>query len=97
MNTQCLVPLIATIAYIPLLAILLFNRPWQKPHKLLIAYLAVAMVWSLSDFFLRSNFFVEDKIILFRLVICAGLWSGIQLYSFCIDPVASWSDLAMAS
>ena len=82
MNVQASVPLVAAIAFIPLLVILVNNRPWQKQHKLLACYLAAAMLWGLADAILRSDFFVQDKLLLFQLNICAFMWATVQYYYF---------------
>jgi diguanylate cyclase (GGDEF)-like protein/putative nucleotidyltransferase with HDIG domain len=78
MNAESLIPLVATIAYIPLAIILLANRPWQPKQKLLFFFLIPAMVWSISDVFFRSDFFMQDKPVLVKMVLCTGLWMAIQ-------------------
>ena len=55
MNPQALIPLIATIAYIPCLVILLENRPWQLRQKLFFLLLISAMLWSATDILFRSD------------------------------------------
>jgi diguanylate cyclase (GGDEF)-like protein/putative nucleotidyltransferase with HDIG domain len=77
-----LIPLVAAIAYIPLFAVLISNRPWQKWHRLFALYLAAAMLWSMSTFFLRSDFFIEHKLLLFRVTICSFVWLAVQFYYF---------------
>jgi diguanylate cyclase (GGDEF)-like protein len=80
MNTYALIPLIATIAYIPLLVILLTNRPWQKQQKFSLLFLIPAVLWSLGDFFFRSDFFMSDKLLIAKATLCVGIWMGIQLH-----------------
>ena len=82
MNIQSILPAIAAIAYIPLFIILVLHRPWGKRQKLLFLVLLSAMFWSSSDFFLRSDFFLSDKLLLFRIVICSFGWMFIQLFYF---------------
>jgi len=82
MSIQALVPLIATIAYIPLFISLIFNHPWRKRHRLLFVFLASAMLWSAASFLLRSGLLMEYRIQLFKVTICAGLWLMVQLYWF---------------
>ena len=82
MNTHCLVPLIATIVYIPLFIIIFANGKWESQHKLFAWFLAAAMLWSLTDFFFRSDFFMQDKLLLFKLVMCSFSWGAIQLHYF---------------
>ncbi len=81
MTTGSLIPLLAAIAYVPLFAILISNRPWQKQHRLFASYIAAAMVWGISTFLIRSDFFI-DKLLLFKLVICSFIWATVQFYYF---------------
>ncbi len=82
MNIPALIPLIAAIAYIPLFAILLANRPWQSQQKLFLLFLIPATLWSLSDVFFRSDFFMPDKLPLVRLVLVCASWMMIQYHYF---------------
>jgi diguanylate cyclase (GGDEF)-like protein len=78
MNIYAVPPLLAVIAYLPLLGVLLANRPWQRQHWLLFLYLLPAISWSLTDFLFRSNFFIEHKLILAKIVLWLAVWMGIQ-------------------
>jgi diguanylate cyclase (GGDEF)-like protein len=78
MNTQSLIPLVATIAYIPLFIILLANRPWQSKQQSFFLFLIPAICWSVCDVFFRSDFFMQDKLFLVRMVLFAGVWMAIQ-------------------
>ena len=82
MNVHAWIPLIAGIAYVPLFIILVTNRPWQKEHHLFAWYLSAALVWSVATAFMRSGFFIEDALLLFRVVICSFLWATVQFYYF---------------
>lgn len=82
MNTHALIPLIATIVYIPLFAILLANRPWQRKQKFLLLFLIPAVLWSASDLIGRSDWFMEDKLFLVKLVLCIGIWMAVQYHYF---------------
>jgi diguanylate cyclase (GGDEF)-like protein len=82
MNVHVLIPLIATIAYIPLFVILLSNRPWQRRHRLFLLFLIPAILWSLSDIFFRSSFLMPYKDYLVKIGICILIWMLIQLYYF---------------
>ena len=92
MNTQSLIPLVATIVYIPLFIILLANRPWQSKQKFFLLFLIPAILWSMSDIFFRGNFFMQDKLFLLKIVLCTGIWMSIQyrylLQSFYKSQVA---------
>jgi len=82
MDSHYLIPLISAVIYIPLLLVITLNRPWQKQHKLFITYLVAVTLWSLSTFILRSDFLIEYKLLLFRVVICISVWWVVQLYYF---------------
>jgi hypothetical protein len=82
MNLNSIIPLAAGLAYIPLLCILILNSKWQKNHKLFALYLISAMVWSISDFFLRSDFLLSHKVVLFQIVISSMIWVLAQYYHF---------------
>jgi diguanylate cyclase (GGDEF)-like protein/putative nucleotidyltransferase with HDIG domain len=82
MNTHTLVPVIATIAYIPLLAILLVNRPWESRQKLFFLFLIPAIIWSGSDMIFRSDFFMPYKLLLVKAGLCAAIWMIIQYRYF---------------
>ena len=82
MNVYALFPLIATIAYIPLLLTTAGSRPWQKRHTLFMLFVLSAMVWSISDFFFRSNTFPQHNLLMGRVVISAFVWNATQFYIF---------------
>jgi hypothetical protein len=82
MNIYALIPLVATIAYIPLFVILLTNRPWQSRQKLFFLFLISAMLWSVSDIFFRSDFFMQDKLLLVKAGLCIAIWMVIQYRYF---------------
>jgi len=93
MNVHVLTPLVATIAYIPLLVIVLINRPWQSRQKLFFLFLIPAMLWSATDIVFRSSLFMQDKLILVKIVLFFAVWMIIQyryfLQSFYKSDVAS--------
>ena len=82
MQIQSLLPLLAAIAYTPLLIIVGTNRPWHKHHLLFILFLITGMLWSISGFLLRSDYFVENKLLLFKLTTCFFLCMVVQFYYF---------------
>ena len=82
MAIHYLIPLIATLIYVSLFLVVIINRPWQKQHKLFVLYLAAATLWGFSNFLLLSNFLIEYKLLLFRLVIVSSMWWVVQLYHF---------------
>jgi len=82
MNVYVIVPLAATIAYVPLFAILLSSRPWQRRHELFLLFLMPVMLWSLSSFVFRSDLFMPYKLTLVRIGLCIFIWMLIQLHYF---------------
>jgi len=82
MNIYALFPLVATVAYIPLLIITIGSRPWQKRHMLFTLFLIAAMMWSLADYLARSNFFPQYNFLLFKLVLIMLTWMAVQLHCF---------------
>jgi hypothetical protein len=82
MDVHSLIPLIATILFIPIFITLLLNRPWQLQHKLFLLYLIPAMLWSLFDFLGRSQFSGVDVSLAVKLVGCYAIWMGIQIHYF---------------
>ena len=82
MNVEVLVPLIATIAYIPLFVILLSSRPWDRKQKFFLLFLITAVFWSLSTFLSRSDLLVHNKLFEVKIVICVVFWMLIQFHYF---------------
>jgi len=82
MNIYALFPLIATIAYIPLLVTTIRNKPWKTQHKLFIIYISAAMIWSLTAFLFRSNFFPQHKFLLLQIIIIIYTLTIAQFYRF---------------
>jgi diguanylate cyclase (GGDEF)-like protein len=76
MNPYAIAPLIAAIAYIPLLLTTAGSRPWQRRHFLFVLFLAAAMSWSLVVYLYRSNLFpglgsylFKSAVILFSIMV----------------------------
>ncbi|MFQ6122984.1 MAG: hypothetical protein ACE5LA_08040, partial [Dehalococcoidales bacterium] len=82
MNIYALFPFVATIAYIALIITTVSSRPWRRQHELFILFLVPAMMWSLTDFLLRSNFFPHYNLLLFEVIIITFTWMGVQFHCF---------------
>jgi len=82
MNINVLIPLIATIAYIPLFVILLSNQPWQRRHRLFLLFLIPAVLWSLSTFLSRSGLLFQNSPLGVKIVLCIAIWMLVQLHYF---------------
>ena len=82
MNIYALFPLVATIVYIPLLVITISSRPWGRQHKLFTLFLIAAMMWSLTDVFLRSNLLPQYNLLLLKALLIMLTWMAVQLHCF---------------
>jgi len=82
MNAHTVIPLIASVAYIPLFIILLLNRPWNDQQRLFILFLLPAFLWSFSDVFFRSDFFPQDKVLLVQIVLSCSIWTAVGAHYF---------------
>jgi diguanylate cyclase (GGDEF)-like protein len=81
-NAQIVIPLIATIAYIPLFAILLSNRPWQPRHTLFLLFLIPAVLWSFTTFLSMQGLSPQSKEVDVRIVLCLAIWMLVQFHYF---------------
>jgi len=82
MNVQVLIPLIATIAYIPLFVILLSNRPWNRKQRFFFLFLIPAILWSSIGFLGYSDLFAGGKSFAVKFGICTAIWMLVQLHCF---------------
>ncbi len=82
MNIYTIAPLIAVIAYIPLIVTIASSRPWQKRNTYFIIFIATAVIWSIVDIFLRSDYFPQSKYFLFQLIIVTYMLMAIQFHVF---------------
>ena len=82
MNAQILIPLIATIAYIPLFIILLSNRPWDRKQMFFFLFLIPAILWSSIGFLGYSGLFAGEKTFVVKFGICTAVWMLVQLHCF---------------
>ena len=82
MNIYALFPLVAIIVYIPLLVTTIGSRPWQRQHKLFVLFLFTAILWSLSSFFCRSDFFQQYNLLLGKAIIVMFMWMAVQFHCF---------------
>ncbi|MFC1913791.1 diguanylate cyclase [Chloroflexota bacterium] len=82
MTNYALVPLVALIAYIPLLVTTATSRPWQRRHMLFILFLLPALTWSLFDYLLRGNFFPEHTLTLGKIIMASATLMFVQFHLF---------------
>src|SRR4030042_1569814 len=101
MNIYSIPPLLAVIAYIPLLGIMLANRPWNRQQRLLVWFLIAAVLWSVSDILFRSYFLMPYKVLLGKIIACSFTLAAVQLHcfisSFYPPNKGRWLPLAYAS
>jgi len=81
-NIHSLIPLIATVAYIPLLILLLANRPWKRQQQIFVIFLTSVMLWSFGDFLFRSDYLTNEKIILAKGILCVLTLAVTQLHYY---------------
>jgi len=82
MNAYAIAPLVATIAYIPLLITTISSRPWQRRHLLFILFLASALSWSFITYLFRSGSFPELSSVLFKLTVIFFAVCAVQFHFF---------------
>ncbi|HXZ94289.1 MAG TPA: diguanylate cyclase [Dehalococcoidia bacterium] len=75
-----LIPLIASIVYIPLFVILLSNRPWQQRHRLFLLFLIPAVLWSLLTFLSMKGWFTQNKDLDVSIVVCVAILMLVQFH-----------------
>jgi diguanylate cyclase (GGDEF)-like protein len=82
MHIYAFVPLIATIAYIPLLFTTALVRPWKRQPKLFLLFLIAAILWSLTDFVFRGDLFHQINRVLIPVIVLLFFLMGIQFHCF---------------
>ncbi|MFC1901544.1 sensor domain-containing diguanylate cyclase [Chloroflexota bacterium] len=82
MDFYALFPLIATIAFIPMLATTAASRPWQRRHTLFLIFLASAMAWSLIDYLLYSGLFHAYDLLFIKAGYIAFPLMAVQFHCF---------------
>src|SRR4030042_2654279 len=101
MNIYVLLPLIATIAYIPRLVMTISRRPWQRRHELFILFLVPAMIFSVTDVLFRSDFSAQYSLPLLKVLFITYTWVVVQFYffisSFFAPGQGRWLPLAYAT
>ncbi|MBI2829982.1 MAG: diguanylate cyclase [Chloroflexi bacterium] len=101
MSVYALFPLIATLAYIPLLVVTISSRPWRRQHRLFFVFLILAMLWSLTGFIFRSNFFPQYNLVLLKAALIVFTAMAVQFHifssSFYAPGESRWLPFAYAS
>jgi diguanylate cyclase (GGDEF)-like protein len=82
MNAQTVIPLIATIAYIPLFVILLSNRPWQRRHTFFLWFLIPAVLWSFITFLSMGDLLIQNRPLEVKIVLCLAILMLVQFHYF---------------
>src|ERR1039457_5529254 len=98
MNINAFLPLIISIAYLPLLVTVSSIKPWRRQTTLFLVFMLAATLWSLVDYISLSDFFPQADSLLFRLLIVMFVWMAVQFYlftsSFFPPDKARWQPLA---
>jgi len=81
-NSYAFIPLLAAIAFLGPLAVVLFHRPRPKRNVLFLLFAIPAVLWSLSDFLLRSGFLRTHELVLAKVVICLAVLMAVQYHHF---------------
>ena len=82
MNIYALIPLVATMAYVPLLIITASARPWGRRQRLFFIFLVVAFLYSLADVIFRGNFFPQYSYRLVQIIIFFSSFLAVQFHCF---------------
>lgn len=82
MNIYSLFPLVAIIAYVPLLINTLSSRNWQRQHKLFTLFLVAAILFGVADLLLRSDVLRQHNLLLARIAIILFSWMMVQIHCF---------------
>ncbi len=68
MNAGTLISLVTAVAFVPLVVVLLLNRPWGRQQKLFALCVLATILWMWGDFLFRSSFFTPGH----GLSVCLG-------------------------
>ncbi len=82
MSGYAVIPLVATVAFLGPLVALLLHRPRLKQNLLMLLFIIPAMLWSLTDFFLRSQLLSIHPLVLSKVIICLGILMIVQYHAF---------------
>lgn len=101
MDIYALVPFFAALAYIGLLATTVSSRPRSAQQRLFSLFLVPAVLWSLSDFLLRSDFLDQHNLLLGKVIVFMFTWLAVQFHvftsSFFSPGEGRWLPLAYTS
>ncbi|MEE8419398.1 MAG: diguanylate cyclase, partial [Dehalococcoidales bacterium] len=101
MNIYALFPLVAIIAYVPLLINTLSGRTWQRQRKLFAIFLVAAILFGVADLLLRSDVLQQHNFLLARIAIILYSLMGLQFHlftsSFFPAGTGRWLPFAYAS
>ena len=82
MNIYAFIPLIATLAYIPLIITTISTRPWRTQHKLFLVFFVTASCWSLADVIFRNDYFPEQRKLLVQMLVLLLFLAAVQFHVF---------------
>src|ERR1019366_5008855 len=104
MNINAFLPLIISIAYLPLLVTVSSIKPWRRQTTLFLVFMLAATLWSLVDYISLSDFFPPDKarwqplaygaLALDLILIVSGYFpQGIEIENGLMHPVFGYTTL----
>ena len=81
MNINVLIPLVSACCYAALI-IIIINSGLNKLKLVFIFYLAATMLWSLSSFFVHSNIFPGNTLLIHEFMVVFGYLTPIAFFYF---------------
>ncbi len=82
MNPYAIAPLVATIAYLPLLFTTAITKPWRKRHTYFVIFLFSAMAWSFVDFIWRGYSNAQNAVLLSKIIMILFTLTAVQSHVF---------------
>jgi diguanylate cyclase (GGDEF)-like protein len=82
MSAYAIGPIIAAIAYIPLLFSTAIHRPWGKRHTYFILFLIAAMAWNLLTYFFRGDDFPQFRDTIWKSTVIMFVVMAVQFHCF---------------
>ncbi|RPJ55123.1 MAG: hypothetical protein EHM12_12835, partial [Dehalococcoidia bacterium] len=82
MNIYSLISIIATLAYVPLLLILVANRPWQRQKQTFAVFLIAILLWGIGGFLFRSDYLINEKLYIAKANLCIVIFVITSLHYY---------------
>ncbi len=82
MNVHVFIPLIACIAYLPLLAGVISNWPWSRQRRLFFLFLFSIFIFSIINYLFFSDLLPKYSIQLIDISCIVMIWAAVQFHFF---------------